>query len=99
MEKAASAYAKFNRVDLEDEQAVPYDLIVVQPFTATDDPTVLGIKPIPHLQERIQELLHKYQADNLDIEDIEFEEADLEEQKLFPNNEYPEDGDEEDLLQ
>ena len=99
MEKAASAYAKFNRVDLEDEQAVPYDLIVVQPFTATDDPTVLGIKPIPHLQERIQELLNKYQADNLDIEDIEFEEADLEEQKLFPNNEYPEDGDEEDLLQ
>ncbi|MBR4177188.1 MAG: hypothetical protein IKQ53_07290, partial [Bacteroidales bacterium] len=42
MEKAASSYAKFNRVDLEDEQAVPYDLIVVQPFTATDDPSVLG---------------------------------------------------------
>ena len=41
MEKAASSYAKFNRVDLEDEQAVPYDMIVVQPFTATDDPTVL----------------------------------------------------------
>ena len=92
MEKAASAYAKFNRVDLEDEQAVPYDLIVVQPFTATDDPTVLGIKPIPRLQERIQELLHKYRADNLDIEDIEFEEADLEEQSLFPKNEETEDG-------
>ena len=84
MEKAASSYAKFNRVDLEDEQAVPYDLIVVQPFTATDDPTVLGIKPMPRLQERIQELLHKYQAENIDIEDIEFEEADLEEAALFP---------------
>ncbi len=84
MEKAASSYAKYNRVDLEDEQAVPYDLIVVQPFTATDDPTVLGIKPIPRLQERIQELLHKYQAENMDIEDIEYEEADLEEQILFP---------------
>ena len=84
MEKAASSYAKYNRVDLEDEQAVPYDLIVVQPFTATDDPTVLGIKPIPRLQERIQELLHKYQAENMDIEDIEHEEADLEEQTLFP---------------
>ena len=87
MEKAASSYAKYNRVDLEDEQAVPYDLIVVQPFTATDDPTVLGIKPIPRLQERIQELLHKYQAENIDIEDIEYEEADLEEQSLFPNEE------------
>lgn len=84
MEKAASSYAKFNRVDLEDEQAVPYDLIVVQPFTATDDPTVLGIKPMPNLNERIAELLHKYQAENIDIEDIEFEEADLEENTLFP---------------
>ena len=84
MEKAASSYAKFNRVDLEDEQAVPYDLIVVQPFTATDDPSVLGIKPMPRLQERIQELLHKYQAENIDIEDIQYEEADLEESALFP---------------
>ena len=92
MEKAASSYAKFNRVDLEDEQAVPYDLIVVQPFTATDDPSVLGIKPIPHLQERIQELLHKYKAENLDIEDIEYEDADLEEQTLFPNQEKKDDG-------
>ena len=92
MEKAASSYAKDNRVDLEDEQAVPYDLIVVQPFTATDDPTVLGIKPIPHLQERIQELLHKYQAENIDIEDIEYEEADLEEQSLFPQKDETDDG-------
>lgn len=92
MEKAASSYAKFNRVDLEDEQAVPYELIVVQPFTATNDPTVLGIKPIPRLQERIQELLHKYQAENIDIEDIEYEEADLEEQTLFPKQEEKEDG-------
>ena len=99
MEKAASSYAKFNRVDLEDEQAVPYDLIVVQPFTATDDPSVLGIKPIPRLQERIQELLHKYQAENMDIEDIEFEEADLEEQTLFPDEEKNDGADpEEDIL-
>ena len=97
MEKAASSYAKFNRVDLEDEQAVPYDRIVVQPFTATDDPSVLGIKPMPNLQERIQELLHKYQAENIDIEDIECEEADLEEKSLFPEIDY--DESEEDILQ
>ena len=98
MEKAASSYAKFNRVDLEDEQTVPYDLIVVQPFTATDDPSVLGIKPMPRLQERIQELLHKYQAENIDIEDIEFEEADIEEKSLFGDNEDYEQFDEEDIL-
>ena len=91
MEKAASSYAKFNRVDLEDEQAVPYDLIVVQPFTATNDPSVLGIKPIPNIQERIDALLKKYQAENIDIEDIEFEEADLEEDVLFPPT-NPSDG-------
>ena len=34
MEKAASSYAKYNRVDKEDEQAIPYDRIVIQPFTA-----------------------------------------------------------------
>ena len=86
MEKAASSYAKYNRVDLEDEQAVPYDLIVVQPFTATDDPTVLGIKPIPNINERIHALLKKYQAENIDIEDVEFEEPDLELSSLFPEN-------------
>ena len=91
MEKAASSYAKFNRVDLEDEQVVPYDMIVVQPFTATDDPTVLGIKPIPNIREKIRTLLNKYRAENIDIEDIEYEEADLEEADLF-NMEEQEDG-------
>lgn len=95
MEKAASSYAKFNRVDLEDEQAVPYDLIVVQPFTATNDPSVLGIKPIPNINERISELLRKYKAENMDIEDVEYEEADLEFNSLFPddnNGESTEEG-------
>ena len=95
MEKAASSYAKYNRVDLEDEQAVPYDLIVVQPFTATDDPSVLGIKPIPHINQRIAALLDKYKSENIDIEDIEFEEADLEENALFPDQKQdgtPEEG-------
>ena len=87
MERAASSYAKFNRIDLEDEQAVPYDLIVVQPFTATDDPSVLGIKPIPNIQEKIQKMLAKYRAETIDIEDVEYEEADLEEDVLFGNDE------------
>ena len=33
MEKAATSYAKYNRIDMEDEQSVPYDMIVVQPFS------------------------------------------------------------------
>ena len=98
MEKAASSYAKYNRVDLEDEQAVPYDLIVVQPFTATNDPTVLGIKPIPNINERIAELLKKYRAENMDIEDVEYEEADLELNNLFPDEKNGEPTEEGDIL-
>ena len=77
MERAATSYAKFNNVNVEDEQSVPYDMIVVQPFTATQDPTVLGIKPIPNIDEKIKQLIDKYRAESIDIDDIEFEEADI----------------------
>lgn len=84
MERAATAYGKLNRVDLEDEQAMPYDLIVPQPFTATDDPRVLGIEPIPNINDKIAAMIDKYRKETIDIEDVEFEEYDLEFDKLFP---------------
>lgn len=89
MERAASSYAKFNRIDLEDEQRLPYDLVAVQPFTATDDPSVLGIKPIPNLQEKIDAMIAKYKKETLDIEDVDFEDVDLEEDDLFGEDEDP----------
>lgn len=95
MEKAASSYAKYNRIDLEDEQAVPYEMIVVQPFTATSDPTVLGIKPIPNINDKIKAMLNKYRTETIDIEDISFEEADLEEESLFPPQNKEDDNEQE----
>ena len=83
MERAASSYGKLNRVDLEDEQTMPFDLIVVQPFTATQDPSVLGIKPIPNIDEKISRMIEKYRAETIDIDDVEYEEADLEEGDLW----------------
>ena len=77
MERAATSYAKFNNVNVEDEQSLPYDMIVVQPFTATDDPTVLGIKPIPNCEKVISDMIEKYRAESLDIDDIEYEDADI----------------------
>ena len=77
MERAATSYAKFNNVNVEDEQSVPYDMIVVQPFTATDDPTVLGIKPIPNIEKVISDMIEKYRGESLDIDDIEYEDADI----------------------
>ena len=77
MERAATSYAKFNNVNVEDEQSVPYDLIVVQPFTATQDPSVLGIKPIPNIEQKISTLIEKYRKESMDIDDIEYEEPDI----------------------
>lgn len=76
MERAATSYAKMNNIALEDERIVPYDDIVVQPFTATSDPTVLGLRPIPHIEQRIAQLIDKYRQECTDIDDIEWEEAD-----------------------
>lgn len=76
MERAATAYGKLNRVDLEDEQAIPLDQIIVQPFMATDDPRVLGIEPIPNIADKISAMIEKYRKETIDIEDVEFEEYD-----------------------
>ena len=57
----------------------------IQPFTATDDPTVLGIKPIPNIQQKISDMIEKYRKKTIDIEDVEFEEVDLELDVLFPD--------------
>ena len=86
MERAAASYAKFNRVDLEDEQVIPYDKIVIQPVVPTLDPSVLGIKPIENVDEVVKRLQEKYTQESRGIEDVEFEEADLEEDILFNND-------------
>ncbi len=98
MERAATSYGKLNKVDAEDVQAVPFHLIVVQPFVATDDPSVLGIKPIPGIENKIKAMLDKYSAETLDIEDVEFEEADLEEDELFAPYTDGDSGEETDIL-
>ena len=88
MEKAASSYAKNNNVALEEEAKIPYELLLVQPFVPTMDPSVLGITPIPNLQEKIDAMLEKYKRETIDIEDVTFEEADLEEDIYFPPLKY-----------
>ena len=85
MERAATSYAKFNRVDLQDEAAVPYEEIVVQPFCATLDVTVLGLPAIPDVYNRIDKLTKELSRDFADITDVDFEEVDLEEDKIFPD--------------
>jgi hypothetical protein len=58
---------------------------------------VLGIKPLPNIDQRIKDMIAKYRRESIDIEDVEAEEADLEENELWnaENNET----DESDILQ
>lgn len=83
MERAATSYAKFNRIDIEDETSVPYDEIVVQPFIPTMNPTVIDIKPIPNIDERIRKFTHELSIDHPDTDNIDYEPADTNLDKLF----------------
>ena len=83
MEKAATSYAKYNRIDVEDEQSVPYHLIVVQPFFPTTAPRVVGINPVPNIDERIRRLTKELADSHPDTLNIEYEEADLQFEQIF----------------
>lgn len=92
MEKAAATYAKFLGIDKEQAADIPVEEILVQPFVATDDPSVLGIKPVANIRERQRKLLDKYIQDVADIEDIDFEPVDVDEDSLFAPPQINADG-------
>lgn len=83
MEKAATSYGKLNRIDAEDIPVIPYHLLMVQPFMATNDPRVLGIEPIADIDKKITAMIEKYSKETMDIDEVDFEEVDLEEDELF----------------
>lgn len=84
MERTVATYIRLNNADSQDEMKIDWSKMKVQPFVPTDDPTVLGIKPIPNLQKKINDTLKKYRAESIDIDDVDFEEVDLEFDELFP---------------
>lgn len=83
MERAAASLAKYNNIDQEQKSDIPVDKIIPQPFIATDDPSVLGIKPLPNIRDRQRALIEKYTKETADIQDISYEPADLDEDTLF----------------
>jgi hypothetical protein len=80
MAAAAAQYAKYNQLDREDALKVPWEEIIPQRFEPSSDPSLIGIKPQANIQEKIKALKEKYLSD---IEDIEYEEEDLDENTLF----------------
>lgn len=89
MVAALDKYGKYTQLDKEDLVDRGFDKIQVQPFEPTDDPTVIGLKPIPNLRKKMQEKLAYYTT--LDIEDVTFEEAEFDEDAIYhpklPNDE------------
>lgn len=83
MERTIATYAKITQLDKPDEYVPEYDLIPIQPWCATTDPSVLGLKPIPDVYSYISKLTKELSRTNIDIVDVECEEPDLEEQHLF----------------
>jgi hypothetical protein len=81
MASAANFYAKYTQLDKEDSVERGYDQIVIQPFEPTDDPTVLGLKPIPNLREKIARKIKQYWTE--DVEEVTFEDAEFNEDKIF----------------
>lgn len=60
-----------NRTDKEDELELEFDKIIPQQFVPSDDPTVLGIKRLPDLRNRIRELVKKYSDNSVQFAEYE----------------------------
>lgn len=70
MAAAADKYAKYNQLDREDVLDHQWDSIVPQRFELTDDPTVIGLRPIPNIRERIRKKLEGYL--NEQVEEVRY---------------------------
>lgn len=69
---AADKLGKYNKLDREDAEELPWDEIIPQSIEPTSDPTVLGVKKLENRDAEIRRLLEKYR-DDIEIETVNFE--------------------------
>lgn len=69
MSIAADKYAKYNQLHIAEGDQLPFDMIVPQVFVPTSDPSVLGIKPVDNIHDKIAALKKKYESE---IEDVNY---------------------------
>lgn len=72
---ALDKLAKYNRLDKEDNAELPFDKIIPVDWETTSDVSVLGVKPMENLDSEIEKLYKKY-MDDIEIEDIDYQEVD-----------------------
>jgi hypothetical protein len=56
----AMALSKINKLETEEGEQMQWDEIVPQSFEPSTDPESIGLKPIPNLKEKIENLKKKY---------------------------------------
>jgi len=69
---AADKLGKYNRLDKEDAQELPWEDILPQTIEPTSDPTVLGGKVLKNKEEEIRKMYIKYKGE-IEIEDTDYE--------------------------
>ncbi len=69
IERIAATYARYTQLDKEDALEFPWEDIIPDVIEPSSDPTLIGIKPVPNIQQKIADLKKKYEAE---IEDIDF---------------------------
>lgn len=85
MSKLQANYIKAFKLDQDDVVENDWNMIRVQPFVMTTDPTVLGLKPLPNIQERIKKLRDKYWTE--DVEAVEVNPSEYDENEIFGTDE------------
>lgn len=66
--RALADYARYNRLDQEEDRQRDYDDVSVTPLSATIDPRTIGIEPLPNLQERIRKLNRSLSREPVDAD-------------------------------
>lgn len=58
-----STFARFTRLDKDEQTALEYDQIVPQQFEITTDPAVAGFERIPNIEQKVQKLFERYKRE------------------------------------
>jgi hypothetical protein len=69
---AIDKLAKYNKLDQDDAEELPWDDIIPVPIEPTSDPTVLKIKPLENKEEEIRKMYEKYLGE-IEIEEVEYQ--------------------------
>lgn len=69
MSRAANVLGKYNRLDQEDPQRLPFDQIVPQPIEYVNDPTILGLPDVADKEAYVEKVKRKYMVIDAEIID------------------------------